>query len=182
MAWPGRSTVRVSAATSLATNGLAIGVRLWWRGKPLVGPASNGPAPFMNHPVMWPAKEREVGKRAVTTSRPPCEVMAVAPDLRAATTRPNAVAVARFEGATSRRRESSGCVVELAVELASTHQAHQCRIARVALHGFGGHGSTAFQFARIRARDTGKGVEVGPNDELRAWARAGGAAIRSLAA
>ena len=136
----------------------------------------------MNHPVMWPTEEGEIGKRAVTTSCPPYEVMAVAPGLRAAATRPNAVAVARLEGATSRRRQGPDCMVEVAVEFASTHQAHECRVARVALHGFGRHGSTAFQFARGRACDTGKCVEAGANDELRAWSRAVGSATRSLAA
>lgn len=63
-------------------------------------------------------------------------------------------------------------MIQLVFELAPSGHPDNRRIARVALHGFGGYRSTAFQLAGRRAGNARKGVKARTDDELRSRARA----------
>src|SRR5213595_280646 len=51
-----------------------------WLDQPLVFSAEERPAAFVNHSMMRPAKQGEIGERRFTAFCPPDEMMAIAPD------------------------------------------------------------------------------------------------------
>src|SRR6266568_801098 len=124
----------------------------------------------MHHPVMWPAEQRQVGQRRRAASRPPDQVMPVAPDGRPRATREDAVPVACFERPPRRRRQRPAGVVELVLELALAGNPADGTVAGIALDGLRRYRAATLELTRRRAPGPGQGVEAGADDQLRARA------------
>src|SRR6202022_1596440 len=84
--------------------------------EPLVPRSLETPAALVNQPVMRSAEHREVAERRLAASRPPDEVMSVAPGQWPPAAGPDTVAGARFECPTYRSRERPGCVIRAGVD------------------------------------------------------------------
>src|SRR5438067_799081 len=121
---------------------------------------------------MRPAEQRQVGQGRRAASRPPDQVMPVAPGGRPRATWEDAVAVARLERAAGRRRERPSGVIELVLELALAGDAADRRVTGVALDRLGRYRAATLELTRRCALRPGQGVETGADDQLRPWARA----------
>src|SRR2546425_6792061 len=121
---------------------------------------------------MRSAEQRQVRQRRRAASRPPDEVVPVAPDERPAAARKDTVSVARFERAPGRRRERSAGVVELVLQLALSRDPADGRVAGVALHGLRRYCAATLELTRRGALRPGQGVQAGADDQLRPRPRA----------
>src|SRR6266516_4243020 len=142
------------------------------RAEPPILVPDQAPAFFMDHPVMRPAEERQVGQRRRAAARPPDQVMPVAPDGRPRATREDAVPVACFERPPGRRRQRPAGVVELVLELALAGNPADGTVAGIALDGLRRYRAATLELTRRRAPGPGQSVETGADDQLRPWARA----------
>src|ERR1700737_32138 len=98
----------VSSAGSLATGKATHWDRPGRCGKPFVLHACERPASFVNQPVMRSAQQCEIGKRRFTASRPPHEVMPIAPEQGPSAAGTDTTAVACLERTPRRRRKGAG--------------------------------------------------------------------------
>src|SRR5438132_14280480 len=126
---------------------------------------------FVDHTVMRPAEESQVGQRRRAAPRPPDQVMPIAPSQWSRAPWKDTMPVARLERPPRRRRQRAAGVIELVLELGLARDAADRRVAGVALDGLSGHGAAALELARRRALDPGQRVETGADDQL--WPRPG---------
>src|SRR6267143_1057709 len=92
------------------------------------------------------------------------------------------MSVASFQGTPRRRWDGPARMVELVLELATTGDLRDRRIARITLHGRCRDRSATLEFARRRSGHSRQGVEAGPDDQLRPRASAVAPAAGSLPA
>src|SRR6266700_4686857 len=141
------------------------------RAEPPILVPDQAPASFMDHAVMRPAEQRQVGQRRRAAARPPDQVMPVAPDGRPRATREDAVPVACFERPSRRRRQRPAGVVELVLELALAGNPADGTVAGIALDGLRRYRAATLELTRRCAPGPGQGVEAGADDQLRPRAR-----------
>src|SRR2546423_6168568 len=130
------------------------------------------PTFLVDHAVVRPAKQRQVGQRRLAAAGPPDQVMSVAPTQWSCAARKDAVPVACFQRPPRRRRQRPAGVIELVLELALAGDSRDGAVAGVALHRLRRYRAATLELARRRAFDPGERVEAGADDQLRPGAGA----------
>ena len=113
----------------------------------------------MDHPVMRPTEQRQVGQRRLAAAGPPDHMMPIAPVQWPGAAGEDTMPVARLERPPGRRRQGPSGVIELVVELALAGDPGDGAVTGVALHGLGRDCPATLELARRCALDPRQRVE-----------------------